>query len=296
MPKCGYVAIIGRPNVGKSTLLNHILGQKLSITSHKSQTTRHQILGINTVDDTQYLYVDTPGIHQNYQEKALNRYMNRAAQGAIQFVDVIVWLVDKHWTSAEDNILQMLKANADGVPVILALNKIDLYENREAMLPYLQALSSKYPFKAIIPISAQKRVQITNLEQAIAEDLPAREHLFEADELTDKSSRFLAAEIIREKLIRFLGEELPYQTTVEIDLFEQDGQLLDIAATIFVERKSQKIIIIGKQGQKLKQIGQEARIDLEKFFQTKVFLQLWVKVKTGWSDDDRALRSLGYKD
>lgn len=290
---CGYVALIGRPNVGKSTLLNHILGQKISITSRKPQTTRHQILGVKTEGNQQMVFVDTPGMHIK-EVKAINRVMNRAAESVLKEVDVIVWLVDQHWTPEEDRILQKLASNK--IPVILAVNKIDMVKDKKQLLPYLQEVSPRYAYADVIPVSAKNGQQVDVLEKKLAEFMPAMPFLFAEDQVTDRTERFLAAEIVREKLMRFLGQELPYSVTVEIDLFkENEDGLLEIAATILVERNSQKAMIIGKGGSKLKEIGREARLDMKRAFDQKVFLQLWVKVKSGWSDDERALKSLGYE-
>ncbi len=292
--RCGYVSLIGRPNVGKSTLMNYVLGQKISITSHRPQTTRHRILGIKTTDDVQVVYVDTPGIHDN-EQKAMNRYMNRTAGASFKDVDVIVLLVEAmKWTNEDDLVIKRLQNVS--TPVILAVNKIDQLKKKEDLLPFIQKIKDKYDFKDIIPLSAMKGDNTEGFEKVIAEYLPVSEAFYSEDQITDRSERFMAAEIIREKLTRNLTQELPYNLTVEIEKFSHDGKLLDIAAVIWVERDNQKAIIIGKGGNKLKDIGKKARIDMEKMFQEKVFLQLWVKVKTGWSDDERALNSLGYID
>lgn len=291
MTKCGYIAIIGRPNVGKSTLLNHLLGQKISITSKKPQTTRHQILGIKTKGDTQMIFIDTPGIHTQ-NKKALNHYLNKAALTSLHDVDVILWLVEPRWTDEEDFIAQKLIGIT--TPIILVINKIDRLGDKNKVLPIMQELQTKFIFKDVVPISAEKGENLTTLCEVITCYLPEHEFIFKADELTDKSSRFLAAEIIREKLMRYLGEELPYATTVQIDSFKETETLDDISATIFVERTSQKAIVIGAGGTALKKIGTEARKDLEKLLEKKVMLRLWVKVKDNWADDDAALKSLGY--
>ncbi|MDF2530190.1 MAG: GTPase Era [Gammaproteobacteria bacterium] len=292
MTRCGHIGIIGRPNVGKSTLLNAILGQKLSITCRKPQTTRHQILGIKTEGEVQAIYVDTPGMHKR-QEKAINRYMNRAASSILHDVDVLVFMIDGTWTPEEDWILERLQ-NVE-CPVILAINKIDLIKEKAELLPLIETLSKKMKFADILPISAKQDTQVEVFEKNIAKYLPEQEFIYPEDQITDRSQRFLAAEIIREKLMRALGQELPYILTVEIDLFKEDGGLYDIAATIYVERSSQKAIIIGAKGQKLKQIGTEARLDMQKLFDQKVHLQLWVKVRENWADDERMLRQLGYE-
>lgn len=292
--KCGYVAIIGRPNVGKSTLLNHILGQKLSITSRKPQTTRHQLLGIKTIGDVQTIYVDTPGLHQR-TTRAMNRYMNRAAASVIRDVDVIVfvtealkWLPDDEWV-----LKKLTKVTA---PVILVVNKIDQVPNKDLLLPYIKTLTEKMHFAAVIPLSAKQNIYINDLEKIITEMLPPAVHLFPDDQISDRNERFFAAEIIREKLTRGLGQELPYALTVQIEKFALEKGVLHISAVIWVERSGQKRIVIGEKGEKLKEIGTKARLDMEKQFESKVFLQLWVKVKSGWSDNQQLLNQLGYKD
>jgi GTP-binding protein Era len=293
---CGYVAIVGRPNVGKSTLLNHVLGQKISITSRKPQTTRHQVLGIKTEGSVQIIFVDTPGLHRG-AEKAINRYMNRAASSAIRDVDVIVMVVDRTaWTDEDDMVLEQVLGNAGRVPVILAVNKVDLLERKGDLLPHLQLLAGKAEFKAILPISALNKHNIEELEACIAAELPQATHFFPEDQITDRSQRFMAAEIVREKVMRQLGDEIPYAITVEIEEFKQKGAVLHIGALILVEREGQKRIIIGKSGSRLRSIGVEARQDMEALFDSKVMLRTWIKVKSGWSDDERALRSLGYTD
>ncbi len=294
MTRTGFVAIVGRPNVGKSTLMNHILGQKLSITSRKPQTTRHQILGIKTEDDKQIVFVDTPGIHK-INDKAINRYMNRAATTAVKDVDLIVMMVDRtRWTDEDEMVLQTIKQQR--APVILVVNKIDFIKEKESLLPYLQELSDKHNFDQIIPLSAKTGSNLDRLEQIIESYLPESPYFYPEDQITDRSSRFLAAELVREKIMRQLGDELPYAMTVEIEEFSHDGRLIEISALILVERGSQKRIVIGEKGSRLKQIGQEARKDMEQLFDCKVMLNLWVKVKSNWSDDERALRSLGYDD
>lgn len=292
--RCGFVAIVGRPNVGKSTLLNHILGQKLSITSRKPQTTRHQVLGIQTRGDVQAIYVDTPGMHEE-EPRALNRYMNRAASSALKDVDVVVFVVDQtHWTTADDMVLKKLE-NVKA-PVILAVNKVDKIEKRDVLLPHLAELAKKYDFAEIIPLSALREQNLEPLEKAVDRLLPVSIHFYPDDQLTDRSQRFLASEIVREKITRQLGAELPYSVAVEIEEFKQDRKVLHIAALILVERDGQKKILIGDKGERIRRIGQEARIDMEKLFDSKVMLRLWVKVKKGWADSDRALKSLGMDD
>ena len=292
--RCGYVAIVGRPNVGKSTLLNSILGQKISITSKKPQTTRHQILGIKTQEDAQVVYVDTPGLHLK-EHKAINRYMNRAASSALRDVDVVIFIVDRtQWTEEDQIVLE--KLHYSPVPVLLAVNKVDRIEDKSSLLPHLKVLGEKMDFAEIVPISAQHGQNLDLLEQQVLKRLPEGIHYFPEDQLTDRSSRFLAAELVREKIMRQLGDELPYQMTVEIEEFSHDGRILHISALILVERSGQKNIVIGNKGERIKSIGQEARKDMERMFDSKIMLNLWVKVKSGWSDDERALRTLGYDD
>lgn len=292
--RCGYVAIVGRPNVGKSTLLNHILGQKLAITSRKPQTTRHTMLGIKTEGAVQAIYVDTPGLHKE-NEKALNRYMNKTAANALRDVDVVVFVVDRsRWTEEDQLVLD--KVQYLKIPVIVAVNKIDRLEDKRELLPHLEWLSEQLPNAQIVPISSLHSQNLTVLEELINGYLPVAEHFYPEDQLTDRSSRFLAAEIVREKITRQLGAELPYQVNVEVEEFKQEGAILHIHALILVEREGQKKILIGDKGERIKRIGQEARQDMEVLFDSKVMLNLWVKVKRGWSDDERAMRSLGYLD
>ncbi len=291
--RSGYVAIIGRPNVGKSTLLNCLLGEKISITSAKPQTTRLQILGVKTTDDTQLIYMDTPGLHEE-QKRAMNRYMNRIATAVIHDADVIVWMIDAiRFRKEDEEVLKKLEAVAK--PVILVINKIDLLNDKNELLPFIAELQNKFPFTHIIPISAINATNTTRLENEIAKLLPSGPLLFPDDQVTDKSLRFQLAEIIREKLIQVTSEELPYATTVEIENFQQTKKLTEISAIIWVERQGQKIIVIGKKGAKLKKIGTEARVEMEKRLNGKVLLHLWVKVKADWTDDERAMKSLGYE-
>lgn len=293
--RCGYVALVGRPNVGKSTLLNRILGQKLSITSRKPQTTRHQILGIKTEDELQVIYVDTPGLHNDTKGNALNRYMNKAASEALRHVDLVIFLVDRTaWTEEDEIVLEKLQHAR--CPVVLAVNKVDLLKDKEALLPWIEQLNSKRSFDDIVPISAEKGHNVDKLEALVAEHMPEGMHFYPDDQITDRSSRFVAAELVREKLMRNLGDEVPYGTTVEIEEFSQDERgLLTISALILVEREGQKRIVIGDKGERIKQIGRDARLDMERMFDAKVMLNLWVKVKRGWADNERALASLGYK-
>ena len=292
--RCGYIAIVGRPNVGKSTLLNYVLGQKLSITSRKPQTTRHQVLGIVTEGDDQMIFVDTPGMHRE-QPKAINRFMNRAATSALGHVDVVLFLVDRtRWTPEDDLVARALEEVK--APVALVINKIDMLDDRNVLLPWAESLSAQNRFDAVIPISALRANNLEQLRHYIRSHLPEAPHLFPDDQITDRTERFLAAEFIREKIVRQLGDELPYSTAVEIEAFRQEGKVLHIDALIYVERDGQKKIVIGDKGSRLRAIGTDARKDMEQAFDSKVMLKLWVKVKSGWSDDDRALRSLGYED
>jgi GTP-binding protein Era len=292
--RCGYVAIVGRPNVGKSTLLNHLLGQKISITSRKPQTTRHQVLGIKTEDNHQIIFVDTPGLHKD-AGKAINRYMNRAASAAIRDVDLVVFVVDRTaWTEEDSVVLEQIEQS--GLPTMLVVNKVDLLADKTELLPHLQSLAARAEFSAILPVSALRQHNVDALEEQILTLLPESGHFFPEDQITDRSQRFLAAEIVREKIMRQLGDELPYSIAVEIEEFAQEGQMLHISAVIFVERTGQKRILIGDKGSRLRSIGSDARRDMEGLFDSKVMLRLWVKVKSGWSDDERALRSLGYDD
>lgn len=291
---CGYVALIGRPNVGKSTLMNHLLGQKLSITSRKPQTTRHRILGIKTTEAGQAIFMDTPGMHSD-EKRVLNRYLNRTADSTLLGVDVVVWLLDGlYWHEYDERIFKKLEQA--GLPVILAVNKVDKIKDKQSVLSFFDQARQKFPFQQIVPVSALKNTNLDVLEQHIMELLPEADPIYPEDQITDRPERFFAAEIIREKLTRRLGDELPYALTVEIELYEEHPQLSKIYANIWVERSSQKSIVIGKQGEMLKKVGSEARIDIEKLIGQKVYLQLWVKVKKGWSDNERALQSLGFRD
>lgn len=292
--RCGFVAIVGRPNVGKSTLLNHLLGQKLSITSRKPQTTRHKILGIVTENNVQAIYVDTPGMHKR-ETRAINRYMNQAAQSALKDVDLVLFVVDAmKWTPDDDLVLEKL-VHVDS-PVLLLVNKTDTIDDKAQLLPYLDELNKKRHFSEVMPLSALKGHNLPQLHEVVSRYLPYAPPLYGEDQITDRSQRFLAAEMVREKIMRQLGDEVPYDLTVQIESFKIEGRLYRIDATILVERDGQKAIVIGEGGQKLKTIGQAARLDMEKLFDSKVMLSLWVKVKGGWSDDERALKSLGYGD
>ncbi|WP_218352679.1 GTPase Era [Alteromonas lipotrueiana] len=291
--RCGLVAIVGRPNVGKSTLLNCLLGQKVSITSRKPQTTRHRILGIDTEAQSQTIYVDTPGLHKE-EKRAINRYMNRAASSSLAEVGLILMVVEgTRWS--DDDEMVLTKVRQTGLPVYLIVNKIDKVQDKKALMEHLQKLSSQFDFEHIVPVSAKQGKQVDALRELVQKSLPESEFFFPEDYITDRSSRFMAAEIIREKLMRYTGDELPYSTTVEIEQFKMtDNGVYRINGLILVERETQKRMVIGKGGKHIKTIGEQARMDMENLFDTKVFLELWVKVKQGWADDERALRSLGY--
>ena len=290
---CGFIAIVGRPNVGKSTLLNKILGQKISITSRKAQTTRHRIVGIKTEGAYQEIYVDTPGLHIE-EKRAINRLMNRAASSAITDVDLVIFVVDgTHWNDDDEMVLNKLRKTK--APVVLAINKIDNIKNKDDLLPFITEITQKFNFADIVPISAEKGNNLDAIEKIVRKSLRPGVHHFPEDYVTDRSQRFMASEIIREKLMRFMGEELPYSVTVEIEQFKvNEHGTYEINGLILVERDGQKKIVIGRKGEKLKKIGTEARLDMERLFDNKVHLELWVKVKSGWADDERALRSLGY--
>lgn len=289
--RCGHIAIVGRPNVGKSTLLNRIVGSKLSITSRKPQTTRHAILGIKTQGHAQSIYVDTPGL-QYQQKKKIHRLMNRTVFATAREVDVVVWVLDGlAWTPADQDVMEALKEIT--APVILVINKVDRLEDKTRLLPHLQMLSQLRDFAAIIPLSALNNKEVLRLEETVTQFLPQAEHVFAEDNLTDRSERFLVSEIVREKIIRQLGEEIPYEVAVEVESFKDKPHLVEIHAVILVEKDGQKRIVIGSEGSRIKKIGEEARKDIELLLQKKVFLKLWVKVRAGWSDNDRALKSLG---
>ena len=292
---CGFIAIVGRPNVGKSTLLNKILGQKISITSRKAQTTRHRIVGIHTEGAYQAIYVDTPGLHIE-EKRAINRLMNLAASSAIGDVDLIIFVVEgTKWTEDDEMVLNKLRAAK--APVVLAINKIDNVKEKDELLPHITELSQKFDFVEILPISAQRGKNVHILQKIVRDSLREGVHHFPEEYVTDRSQRFMASEIIREKLMRFTGEELPYSVTVEIEQFKVNERgIYEINGLILVEREGQKKMVIGAKGQKIKTIGIEARADMERLFDAQVHLELWVKVKSGWADDERALRSLGYMD
>ena len=289
--RCGTVAIVGRPNVGKSTLLNHILGLKLAITSRKAQTTRHRLLGIHTTEDTQFIFVDTPGFQQKHLN-ALNKSLNKTVTQVLNEVDVVLFVIEPmKLGQADEIVLKLLPKNK---PVILVVNKADLMGDKNNLLPLIQDFDLLHPFSSIVPVSAKKNLYIDDLLSAVRVHLPEQEAIYGEDELTDKNERFLAAEMIREKTFRLLGDEIPYSIAVEIEKFETINNLRRIFAAIIVDKDSQKPMIIGKKGDKLKQISTEARQDMEKLFGGKVYLETWVKVKGGWADNERGLKSLGY--
>lgn len=292
--RCGYVAIVGRPNVGKSTLLNRILGQKLAITSHKAQTTRHSILGIKTLPEGQILFVDTPGIHQR-GGSALNRYLNRTARAALGDTDLVLLVAEAlKWTEEDAQALEAVVQA--GVPAIAVVNKVDRVQSKETLLPFLQGLAARHAFLELIPVSATKGDQLDRLERVIVQALPEGEPVFPEDQVTDRSQRFFAAELVREQLMQRYGQELPYRTTVEIERFEELDGRYKIHALVWVERASQKGIIIGKGGEALKAVATQARIEMQKLFDCPVHLEVWVKVKKSWSSDEAAISSLGYTD
>ncbi|GAA0309214.1 GTPase Era [Psychrobacter aestuarii] len=302
--KAGYVAIVGRPNVGKSTLMNHLLGQKLSITSRKPQTTRHRIHGILSNDEMQAVFVDTPGIHHN-EVRAINERMNKAAVSALVDVDLVLFVVDSdQWR--DDDLLTLQKLGETNLTVVLVINKADTIKDKGSILPLIETFNDSFDFADIVPVSALKNQNLERLQQVIASHLPLAAPIYDTEQITDRSERFLASEIIREKIMRSAGDEVPYDLTVQIDEFKDEAAHTDpktgrrrkactfIDATIYVERSGQKAIVIGEKGQRIKQVGMDARKDMEQLFDKKVMLTLWVKVKRGWSDDERALTSLGY--
>jgi GTP-binding protein Era len=291
--RCGYVALVGRPNVGKSTLLNHLLGRKLSITSRKPQTTRYNLLGVITEQHNQVIFVDTPGIHPT-NKRVMNRYMVRSATSVLSDVDIVVMVVERtRWTSEDDLVLSHVeRAQA---PKICVINKIDQLKGRTELLPQMETLGARQIFDEIIPISALRNDGLDLVWQEVVRRLPEGPHLFPADQVTDRSERFIVSEIIREKLMRRLGDEIPHRVSVVIENYQSSDRLVEIDANIFVERDGQKTIIIGRKGALLKSIGQEARHEIEALVGTKVMLRLWVKVKAGWTNDERSLRRLGFE-
>ncbi len=288
----GYIAIVGRPNVGKSTLLNRLVGQNVSITSKKAQTTRHRINGVLTDEHSQFIFVDTPGFQMQYMNK-LNSVMNRTVTRSMNGVDVVIFVIEAlYFDERDEHVLKLLPVDK---PVILAINKVDRISDKSRLLPFLEKLSKVFPFSSMIPVSAERGTQTQELIEAIRPYLPEGPPLFSRDEATDRSERFLAAELIREKLFRLLWDEIPYSTSVAIDQFTNESGLRKIHASIIVDRANQKAMIIGKNGEELKLIATQARIDMEKLFGGKVYLKVWVKVKSGWADDLRALKTLGYE-
>ncbi len=295
--RCGLVAIVGKPNVGKSTLLNALVGQKISITSRKAQTTRHRITGIRTLGDTQFVFVDTPGF-QTRHSTALNKSLNKAVMGVIGDVDVVLFVVEAgNFTLADAKVLSLLKP---GIPALLVANKLDQVHRRGDIAPWLRDMQARHAFAEFVPMSAKNPKDIERLFGIVGQYLPEQAWWYAEDELTDRSEKFLASETVREKLFRFTGEELPYTSTVVIDKFEEEpspkhGRMVKIAATIIVERDSHKAMVIGDKGERLKRIGTEARQELEKLMGAKVFLEIWVKVRAGWADDEARVRSFGYE-
>ena len=288
----GFISVVGRPNVGKSTLINELIGQKLAITSHKPQTTRHRIHAIDTQTNYQMIFVDTPGIHIG-NKKEINSYMNKTASSSLLGADMILWLVEAlKWTKEDERVMEHLTKIE--MPIILCVNKIDKLNTKDEILPYLENLGEKFQANAVFPLSAFKKNHINDLRKLILKHLPEQAALFESNYVTDRPQRFVVAEFIREKLMRNLSNELPYDLTVEIEKFDLDGQMYRISARIFVDKPSQKTIVIGDKGKMLKQIGEQSRVSIEGFLERKVFLELWVKVRQGWSNDKRALASLGY--
>jgi GTP-binding protein Era len=294
--RCGLVAIVGRPNVGKSTLLNALVGQKISITSRKAQTTRHRIVGVRTVDDAQFVFVDTPGFQTREVGRGravLNRTLNRTVVASLADVDVVLFVVEAGRFGLDD--AKVLALLPEGKPVLLVANKLDAVHRREEMLPWLKSMAERRDFAEFVPLSANKPADVARLLGVVRPYLPAQPWLYDADAVTDRSERFLAGEIVREKLFRLTGDELPYSSTVVIDKFEEEGDLRRIAATIVVERDAHKGMVIGEGGERLKRIGSEARQELERLLDAKVFLELWVKVRSGWADSEEHLRGYGYE-
>ncbi len=290
--RSGFIALIGRPNVGKSMLLNRLVGRKISITSRRAQTTRQRILGIKTHERAQFIYIDTPGLHAQ-GNKTINRYMNRAASSSMEGVDCLALIITaRGWTREDKFVLNAVKRHT--CPVILIINKIDLCANRDALLPLIEESGKQMEFAEIIPLSAKTGLNVTELEATILRYLPQQPALFPAEQISDRSESFMAAELVREQIFRGLGQELPYVSAVQVEQFRREARLIRIEAVIWVEKQNQKAIIIGKQGERLKSIGQHARLQMEKLFGSKVYLSLWVKVRAGWSDDARMLDSLGY--
>jgi GTP-binding protein Era len=290
--RCGYIAIVGRPNVGKSTLMNVLIGAKVSITSRKAQTTRHRITGIQTTESAQFVYVDTPGF-QTRHSNALNKTLNRTVTNTLTAVDVVLFVVESGTFGEADK--QVMKLLPKDVPVILVLNKTDRIKDRAALMNFAQEVAAQHNFASIIPVSAKQRYQMDDLQNEVEKYLPANPPVFDEDDITDRSEKFLAAEIVREKVFRFVGDELPYTSTVVIEKFEQEGRLRRIFAAILVERDGHKAMLIGQKGARLKEISTQARQDMERLFDGPVYLEVWVKVKSGWADNEARLRSYGYE-
>ncbi|QDZ27520.1 GTPase Era [Noviherbaspirillum sp. UKPF54] len=290
--RCGYIAIVGRPNVGKSTLMNALIGAKVSITSRKAQTTRHRITGIQTRESVQFVYVDTPGF-QTRHANALNKTLNRTVANTLTAADVILFVVEAGTFGHADK--QVLDLIPKGVPCILIINKSDRIKEKAEMFPFAQQVAAAHDFAAVIPVSAKQRYQLDVLEAEIEKHLPHNPPMFDEDDITDRSEKFLAAEIVREKVFRFVGDELPYTSTVVIEKFEEEGRLRRIFAAILVDRDSHKAMVIGQKGAKLKEISTQARLDMEKLFGGPVYLEIWVKVKSGWADNEAGLRAYGYE-
>jgi GTP-binding protein Era len=290
--RCGYIAIVGRPNVGKSTLMNQLIGAKVSITSRKAQTTRHRITGIQTIDDAQFIYVDTPGF-QTRHSNALNNTLNKTVTNTLVSADVILFLVEAGtYGPADEQVVALLPKN---VPVVLVINKADRVKDKAALMPFAQQVAAKHDFAAIVPVSAKLRFQLDALQGEIRKLLPENEPVFGPDDITDRSEKFLASEIVREKLFRLVGDELPYTSTVLIEKFEQEGDLRRVFAAILVERDTHKSMVIGNKGARLKEVSTQARQDMEKLFGGPVYLEIWVKVKSGWADNEAGLRAYGYE-
>lgn len=291
--RCGMVTLVGRPNVGKSTLLNRLVGTKVSITSPRPQTTRHRLLGIKTAAAAQIIYVDTPGLHPT-QGSRLGQHMNRAARGSLEGVDVVMLVITADgWTAADEYPLTLVAGLA--LPVVLVINKIDLLTDRATLLPLIEASSAKFGFAEIVPVAARRGDNVDTLERALIKYLPAQPPIYPADQITDSSERFLAAELVREQVFRCFGQEVPYAVAVQIEKFQRGKSVLHIAATLWVEKEGQKAILIGTGGAQMKTVGTRARLAMQKTFGGKVHLELWVKVRERWSDDERALRTLGYE-
>ncbi len=288
----GFIAIVGRPNVGKSTLLNHLIGQKVSITSRKAQTTRHRITGILTEERTQFVFVDTPGF-QTQHLNTLNRGLNRVVSSSLRDVNVVLFVIEaRHFDERDRQVMQLLPKHA---PVLLVINKVDVMSDKSELLPFMQDIAKEREFAAIVPVSARQDKQLDTLLDAIRPFLPEGEKIYPEDEITDRNERFLAAELVREKVFRFTGEELPYSVSVIIEQFKMDGKLRRIHAAILVDKDAHKAMLLGKNGEKMKEIATQARLDMEKMFGGKVYLEVWIKVRSGWADDARVLKSLGYE-